>query len=139
MILYPRSTPPQPTNARRSARLNTATLAALACFIAGPALADSRMEGRFQGRGEGQLALSVFAMGLDNPDAGYFVLAETSVRNECSGDLRGIARRVNDTTLRLTRKPEDAEESCELTLRFSADRSLVQMTAKSCSGFHGAS
>ena len=139
MIPHPKYDPLHRTAARRSAKLNMATLAALACLIAGPAFADLRMEGRFQGRGEGKLGLNVFVLNPGDPKTGYFVQADTSVPNVCSGDLRGTARQIDETTLRLTSTPEDGEEACELTLRFSPDRNRVTMTSKSCSNFHGAS
>lgn len=117
-------------------RTSTVILGALIALVGAPASAVSPFEGRYQGRGEGQLALQVFALG-DGSDT-YFVLAETALMNQCTGDLRGLARPSGPMTLVLRKTEPSAEEACTLTLRFSADRARVRMEEKDCSDYHGA-
>lgn len=117
-------------------RTSALALGVLITLAGAPASAASPFEGRYQGRGEGQLALQVFA--LDDGSDTHFVLAETALPNQCTGDLRGLARPSGPMTLVLRKTEPGAEETCTLTLRFSADRARVRMEEKDCSTYHGA-
>ena len=131
------STAPLPVrSARFQPRTSTVALGALIALAGAPALAASPFEGRYQGRGEGQLALQVFA--LDDGSDAHFVLAETALMNQCTGDLRGLARPSGPMTLVLRKTEPGAEEACTLTLRFSADRARVRLEERGCSTYHGA-
>lgn len=116
-------------------RTSALVLGVLIALVGAPAFAASPFEGRYQGRGEGQLALQVFA--LDDGSDTHFVLAETALPNQCTGDLRGLARPSGPMTLVLRKTEPGAEETCTLTLRFSADRARVRMEEKDCSTYHG--
>ena len=110
-------------------------------LLATPALADPRMAGRFTGRGEGHLELKVVDGSRSRNstiggEGGYRVEASTGIRNTCSGDLSGLARETAPRTL-LLREPADDGETCELTLRFSADYAHVTMSEEKCLYFHG--
>ena len=115
-----------------------AALLALLC-VAEPAHSEPRLEGRYQGRGEGLLTLRVADVSTDLNRPEYYVTADTAVPNECTGSVGGLAALINPGTLRLRRKDEGSEETCEVTLRFSPDRSRVTMSAQSCSHFRGMS
>ncbi|GJD91399.1 hypothetical protein BHAOGJBA_4947 [Methylobacterium hispanicum] len=117
-------------------RTLAAPLSVLMALAGAPASAASPFEGRYQGRGEGQLALQVFA--LDDGSDAHFVLAETALMNQCTGDLRGLARPSGPMTLVLRKTEPGAEETCTLTLRFSADRARARMEERDCSTYHGA-
>lgn len=120
---------------RSQLRTSAIILSVLSTLAGAPAFAASPFEGRYQGRGEGQLSLQVFK--LDDGSEAHFVLAETARANQCTGDLRGLARPSGPTTLVLHKTDPDAEESCRLTLRFSPDHTQVRMEATSCSNYHG--
>lgn len=119
------------TTALRLGVLLSVTLAAA------PASATSPFEGRYQGRGEGRLDLQVFESG-DGSDA-HLVIAETTIPNECTGEVRGLASRSSAGTLRLRKRSADAETTCEITLRYSPDYARVEMSADGCGDFHGTS
>ena len=130
----PVAIPVQPAHHRR-----VTVLVGLAAMLASPALAESKLEGRFKGRGEGRLDLQVFALGTEGPDDEHLVIAGTGIPNECTGEVRGVARTVSTGTLRLRRKTDEPEQICEITLRYSPDFTRVEMTAERCSDFHGTS
>ncbi|CAO4132636.1 hypothetical protein [Methylorubrum extorquens] len=102
-----------------------------------PAQADSPFEGRYQGRGEGLLNLLVFELG--DGSGTHFVVAEMAIPNECTGELRGLAKSGSAGVLVLSRKGSDSEEICTLTLRFGSDRKRVRMEEQGCGDFHGTS
>ncbi|WP_298951127.1 hypothetical protein [uncultured Methylobacterium sp.] len=106
-------------------------------LIAAPVHAESPFEGRYQGRGEGRLNLQVFNLG--DGSGTHFVVAETAIPNECTGELRGLAKSGGAGVLLLTRKVSDSEKICTLTLRLSSDRKRVRMEEKNCGDFHGTS
>ncbi len=117
-------------------RISALVLGLLITLAGAPAFAASQFEGRYQGRGEDQLALQVFA--LDDGSDAHFVLAETALPNQCTGDLRGLARPSGPMTLVLRKTEPGAEEACTLTLRFSVDHARVRMEETGCSYYHGA-
>ncbi|GJE41587.1 hypothetical protein [Methylobacterium soli] len=114
-------------------------LGALLTFLlaAAPAHADSPFEGRYQGRGDGRLDLQVFDLG--DGSGAHFVVAGTAVPNECTGELRGLAKPSGQGSLVLTRKESGSEEACTLTLRFGPDRKRARMEEQGCGDFHGTS
>lgn len=116
-------------------RVSLATAGLFITLLSAPAFAASSFEGRYQGRGEGQLSLQVFA--LDDGSDTHFVLAETALMNQCTGDLRGLARPSGPMTLVLRKTDPGAEEVCTLTLRFSPDHARVRMEEKGCTYHHG--
>ncbi len=115
-----------------------AALLALLC-VAEPAHSEPRLEGRFQGRGEGLLTLRVADVSTDQNRPEYYVTADTAVLSECTGSVGGLATLINPGTLRLRQKSDGSEQTCEVTVRFSADRGRVTMSAQSCSHFRGMS
>ena len=121
---------------RSQLRTSAIILSVLSTLASSPAFAASPFEGRYQRRGEGQLALQVFK--LDDGSDAHFVLAETALMNQCTGDLRGLARPSGPMTLVLRKMEPGAEETCTLILRFSADHAWVRMEEKGCSYYHGA-
>ncbi|MCY1644016.1 hypothetical protein [Methylorubrum sp. SL192] len=116
--------------------LRFGVLVALA-VTAMPAHADSPFEGHYQGRGEGRLDLQVFELG--DGSGTHFVVAETAIPNECTGELRGLAKPGGAGVLTLNRKGSGSEEICALTLRFGSDRKRVRMEEQGCGDFHGTS
>lgn len=106
-------------------------------LAAAPAHADSPFEGRYQGRGDGRLDLHVFEFG--DGSGAHFVIAETAIPNECTGELRGLAKPGRAGALVLTRKEKGSDEACTLTLRFGPDRKRVRVEEQGCGDFHGAS
>ncbi|KQP07884.1 hypothetical protein ASF28_12350 [Methylobacterium sp. Leaf99] len=106
-------------------------------LVAASAHAESTFEGRYQGRGDGRLNLQVFDLG-DGRGA-YFVVADTAIPNECTGELRGLAITNGVGALVLTRKKKGSEEACILTLRFGPVRKRVRIEEHGCDGFHGTS
>lgn len=128
--------PKSPRSANSSAR--TASLIVLATLLSAPAFAESSLEGRFQGRGEGKLDLQVYALGTDKPDE-HLVIAETAIPNECTGEVRGVARKQGTGVLRLRKLTDEPDQVCEVTLRYSPDGKRVAMTAAGCGDFHGTS
>ncbi|TXN82707.1 hypothetical protein [Methylobacterium sp. WL8] len=106
-------------------------------LVAPPARADSPFEGRYQGRGEGRLDLQVFELG--DGSGAHFVVASTALPNECTGELRGLAKPGGPGALVLTRKETGSEEVCTLTLRFGSDRKRVRAEEQGCGDFHGTS
>ncbi|KQP48918.1 hypothetical protein ASG40_20095 [Methylobacterium sp. Leaf399] len=115
-----------------------AALLALLCFSE-QAQSEPRLEGRFQGRGEGLLTLRVADVSTEPNRPEYYVTTDTAVPNECTGSVGGLATLINPGTLRLRQKGEGSEQTCEVTLRFSPDRSRVTMSAQNCSDYHGMS
>lgn len=115
-----------------------AALLALLC-VSEPAQSEPRLEGRFQGRGEGLLSLRVADVSTDQNRPEYYVTVDTAVPNACTGSVGGLAALINPGTLRLHQKGEGSEETCAVTLRFSPDRNRVTMSAQSCSDFRGMS
>ena len=111
----------------------------LPLLAASPVLAVSPFEGRFQGRGEGKLSLQVFALDLAGSSDQHLVIAETTIPNECTGEVRGLAGKVSAGMLRLRKQGADAEAACEITLRYAPDHGRVEMTADGCDDFHGTS
>jgi hypothetical protein len=106
----------------------------------GPALADPiirelNMEGIFHGTGEGVLDLQIIAVDFDLHRFGIAI--QTGAR-DCSGDLRGVAKAPDATTIVLAKK-KVADRSCSLVLKFSNDFQKVAISGKNCSYYHGAS
>ncbi|GJE19297.1 hypothetical protein [Methylobacterium marchantiae] len=114
-------------------------LAAIGALLTSTAYADLRLEGRFQGRGDGRLELRVLALNTDGDSGAYLVIADTAIPNQCTGEVRGTARKLDTSTLRLRAKTDDPNEFCEITVRYSGDRSRVQVTSENCDHFHGPS
>lgn len=112
-------------------------LAMLLALAAAPARAESPLEGRYQGRGEGRLDLQVFELG--DGSGSYFVVAGTAIPEQCTGELRGLAKPAGPGALALTRKDSGSDEVCTLTLRFGPDRKRVRMEERGCGDFHGTS
>lgn len=112
-------------------------LAVLLALVPAPVRAEAPLEGRYQGRGEGRLDLQVFE--LRDGSGAHFIVAGTAIPNECTGELRGLARPSGQGALVLTRKENGSEEACTLTLRFGPDRKRVRMEEQGCSDFHGTS
>lgn len=108
---------------------------ALLALTAAPARAESPFEGRYQGRGEGQLDLQVFEFG--DGSGSHFVVAGTAIPDQCTGELRGLAKPAGPGALALTRKDSGSDETCTLTLRFGPDHKRVRMEERGCSDFHG--
>ena len=116
-----------------AAALRLGALLALT-LAAAPARADSPFEGRYQGRGEGRLGLQVFELG--DGSGAHFVIAGTAIPNECTGELRGLAKPSGSGTLVLTRKEKGSEEACTLTLRLGPNAKRVRMEEQGCGDFH---
>ncbi|MCJ2132391.1 hypothetical protein [Methylobacterium sp. E-045] len=114
-------------------------LAAIASLLASNAYADLRLEGRFQGRGDGRLEVQVHALDTEGESGAYLVIADTAIPNQCTGEVRGTARKLDASTLRLRAKTDDPNEFCEITLRYNGDRSRVLVTSENCDHFHGPS
>lgn len=129
---------PTPARLTRS-RPRTLGLIVLATLLASPAYAQSPLEGRFQGRGEGKLDLQVYALSTDGPGDEHLVIAATAIPNECSGEVRGVASRQGAGVLRLSKRSGETNQVCEVTLRYSPDGKHVAMTAERCGDFHGTS
>ena len=125
----------------KSARCRPFTigLAAIASLLASDAYADLKLEGRFQGRGDRRLELQVLALDTDGESGAYLVIADTALLNQCTGEVRGTARKLDASTLRLRVKADDPNEFCEITVRYSGDRTRVQVTSENCDHFHGPS
>ena len=104
-------------------------------FATVPAQAVSPFEGRYKGRGEGRLDLQVFELG--DGSGAHFVVAGTAIPDQCTGELRGLAKPGGPGALMLTRKDKGSDETCTLTLRFGPDRKRVQ--ERRCGDFHGTS
>lgn len=136
-ITYAPATAPVAIPVSAAHRRRAAALIGLAAMLVSPALAESKLEGRFQGRGEGRLDLQVFALGTEGPDDEHLVIAGTAIPNECTGEVRGVSRKVSTGTLRLRKKTDEPDQVCEVTLRYSPDFTRVEMTAERCSDFHG--
>ncbi|MBY0251304.1 MAG: hypothetical protein K2X54_07970 [Methylobacterium organophilum] len=115
----------------------TLKLIVLATFLASPAIAQTPLEGRFQGRGEGRLDLQVYALSTDRPENEHLVIAETAIPNTCTGEVRGLARREGARVLRLRKPSSEPDQVCEVTLRYSTDGQRVAMSAERCGDFHG--
>ncbi|MEA1835138.1 hypothetical protein U8607_23920 [Methylobacterium durans] len=115
----------------------TLAVALLIALSTESALAISPFEGRYHGPGEGRLDLQMYKLG-DGSDI-HFVIAETTIPNECSGEVRGLAMASGQGTFVLRQKDKDGDEVCTLTLRFSPDGKRVRMTQQDCGNFHGAS
>lgn len=111
------STPARPA----SSKARMLKLIVLATFLASPAIGQTPLEGRFQGRGEGRLDLQVYALSTDGPENEHFVIAETAIPNTCTGEVRGIARRQGARVLRLRKPSSEPDQVCEVTLRYSPD------------------
>jgi hypothetical protein len=114
-------------------------LIGLAAMLVPPALAESKLEGRFKRRGEGRVDLQVFALGTKGPDDEHFVVAGTAIPSECTGELCGLAEPGGTGVLVLTLKEKGLEEACILTLRYGPDRKRVRVEEQGCSDFHGTS
>lgn len=114
-------------------------LAAMGSLLTSDAHADLRLEGRFQGRGDGRLELQVLALNTEGESGAYLVIADTAILNQCTGEVRGPARKLDASTLRLRVKADDPNEFCEITVRYNGDRSRVQVTSENCDHFHGPS
>lgn len=114
-------------------------LAAVGSLLTSNAYADLRLEGRFQGRGDGRLELRVLALNTEGESGSYLVIADTAIPNQCTGEVRGTARKQDASTLHLRVKADDPNEFCEITVRYNGDRSRVQVTSENCDHFHGPS
>ncbi|KQP02589.1 hypothetical protein [Methylobacterium sp. Leaf93] len=114
-------------------------LAAVGSLLTSNAYADLRLEGRFQGRGDGRLELQVLVVDRDDENSAYLVIADTAILNQCTGEVRGTARKLDASTLRLRVKADDPNEFCEITVRYNGERSRVQITSENCDHFHGPS
>lgn len=99
------------------------------------AKAEAPFEGRYHGRGEGRLDLQVFEFG--DGSRNHFVVAGTAIPDQCTGELRGLAKPAGPGALELTRKDSGADEVCTLTLRFGSDCKRVRMEERGCGDFHG--
>lgn len=125
----------------KSARCRPFTigLAAIGGLLTSNAYADRRLEGRFQGRGDGRLELQVLALNTDGESGSYLVIADTAIPNQCTGEVRGTAKKLDASTLRLRVKADEPNEFCEITVRYNGYRSRVQVTSENCGHFHGPS
>jgi hypothetical protein len=103
---------------------------------AGERIDDLSMEGSFHGFGEGELQLQIVALDFERHQFG--VAMQTGGPRGCSGDVRGVAKAVDATTIVLATKRE-AERSCRLTMKFSEAFRKVTITGQDCSYYHGAS
>lgn len=137
----------RPTPIRRTTRhnrrvhpittaLRLGVLMALALATAS-ARAEPPFEGRYQGSGEGRLDLQVFEFG--DGSGSHFVVAGTEIPEQCTGELRGLAKPAGPGALVLTRKDRGLDDTCTLTLRFGPDRRRVRMEERGCGDFHGTS
>lgn len=108
--------------------------------IPGLALAGSidelKMEGTFQGNGEGLLDLQIVAVDFDTHRFG--VALQTGTRKGCSGDVRGVAKAKDATTIILI-KPNESGRLCNVVFKFSKDFQNVSTSVSDCSYYHGAS
>lgn len=104
-------------------------------LAAEPVRAGSPFDGRYQGRGEGRLDLQVFEFG--DGSGSHFVVANTAIPDQCTGELRGLAKAAGPGALALTHKDSGSDETCTLTLRFGPERRRVRMEERGCSDFHG--
>lgn len=117
--------------------LGLGVLLSLTLATAPAQAAGSPFEGRYQGRGEGRLDLQVFDLG--DGSGTHFVVANTAMLNQCTGELRGLAKPGGPRALILTRKESGSEDVCTLSLRFGSDRKRVQIEEQGCGDFHGTS
>lgn len=131
-------TTPRPARSAHS-RPRTLELIILATLLTSPALAQTPLEGRFQGRGEGRLDLQVYALSTDGPGDEHLVIAETAIPNACTGEVRGVAHRQGAGVLRLRKPSSEPDQVCEVTLRYSPDGQRAAMSAEQCGDFHGTS
>ena len=69
----------------------------------------------------------------------HFVVVGTAIPDQCTGELRGLAKPGDPGALMLTRKDKGSDETCTLTLRFSRDRKRVRIEERRCGNFHGTS
>lgn len=103
--------------------------------------AEPSLSGRYRGRGEGTLTLTVAPPVRDARGEAYRITAGTAIRDRCTGSVSGLARRDGPNALRLTtpnaEPGEAAEETCTLTLMFSPDGRRVRVEETTCSAFHG--
>lgn len=115
-----------------------ALLFGISVLTSAVARAEPTFDGEFKGRGEGRLSLQVFA--LDDPQAiagMYFFSVETAALNRCTGQVAGIARKTAQNTLTLRKKPDENEEACEITLRYTPDGKSVRVEENACAYWHG--
>ncbi|MDP4006320.1 hypothetical protein [Methylobacterium sp. NEAU K] len=122
--------PPTATALRLGALLTLVLAAALTH-------AESPFEKRYQGRGDGRLDFQLFELG--DGSGAHFVVADTAIPNECTGEPRGLATPGGPRALVLTRKPSGSEEACTLRLRFGPNAERVRAEEQGCGDFHGAS
>ena len=118
-------------------RISVGLLAAGLSGYASAVQAEPGLTGQYRGRGEGLVTLKVAPPTHDKDGEGYAITVDTAIRNVCTGEVAGLARRVGPERLRLTAKDEGADEICTLELTFSLDRRRVRIEETACSYFHG--
>ena len=114
-----------------------ALLGVSVCGFAPIVRAEPDLAGQYRGRGEGLVTLTVAPPTRDTNGEGYAITVDTAIRNACTGEVAGLARRVGPGRLQLATKDEGADETCTLELTFSPDRRRVRIQETTCSSFHG--
>lgn len=81
-------------------------------LAAAPARAEAPLEDRYQGRGDGRVDLQMFEFG--DGSGARFVITGTAIPNECTGELRGLAKTGSAGALVLSLKDKGSDEACTL-------------------------